>query len=167
MILLEDLREDIRGILGSPCMLRVSRQEKYLLVTDFERRYPDGAGHKMNRLCAAGWTVRPDGGVWQMDPGDEKWLAIIRSAPAEAPASPDDAPPALYSLVLRLTKTPVPAELQPVAPLRFVLKAIDRGDAAAAEARLPAMISVLLRQKKPMPEAVGRYLNYALRNQLI
>ena len=72
----------------------------------------------------------------------------------------------LYSLAVRLTRTPSAAEDQPVAPLRLLIKAVDTGRADCVLRAFPPLLSALLREKKPLPEAAGWVLCRALNRHL-
>lgn len=161
MILLKDLRGEVRQKLGAPCMLRVGREDDCLFVTDAPKRLSDSADAR-TALEAGGWDVRPVGGLWRLDLGEDRWRSFIRSVPRENGPDPMEASLQLYSLAKRLTKAPVPAEDQPLLPLRVLLKALDSGKADAVTRFFPSYLAVLLREKKPMPEAAGWIINWAM-----
>ena len=161
MILLKDLRGEVRQKLDGPCMLRVCREDDCLFVTDAPKRLSDSADAR-TALEAGGWDVRPSGGLWRLDFREDRWRSFIRSVPRENGPDPMEASLQLYSLAKRLTKAPVPAEDQPLLPLRVLLKALDSGKADAVTRFFPSYLAVLLREKKPMPEAAGWIINWAM-----
>lgn len=162
MILLKDLRGEVRQKLDAPCMLRVCREDDCLFVTDAPKRLSDSADATRTALEAGGWDVRPVGGLWRLDLGEDRWRSFIRSVPREEGPDPMEAPIPLYSLAKRLTKAPVPAEDQPLLPLRVLFKAMDSGKAEAVLRFFPPYLAVLLREKKPMPEAAGWMFYWAM-----
>ena len=162
MILLKDLRGEVRQKLDVPCMLRVGREDDSLFVTDAPKRMLDSADAVRTALEAEGWDVRPVGGLWRLDLMEERWRRFIRSVPREEGPDPMAASLQLYSLAKRLTKAPTPAEDQPLLPLRVLLKAMDSGKAEAVLRFFPPYLAVLLREKKPMPEAAGWMINWAM-----
>ncbi len=162
MILLKDLRGEVRQKLGAPCMLRVGREDDCLFVTDAPKRLSDAADAARDALEAEGWDVRVLGGLWRLDLRAERWHRFIRSVPREEGPDPMAASLQLYSLAKRLTKAPVPAEDQPLLPLRVLLKALDSGRKEAVLRFFPPYLAVLLREKKPMPEAAGWMLYWAM-----
>lgn len=162
MILLKDLRGEVRQKLNAPCMLRVGREDDCLFVTDAPKRLSDAAAAARDTLEAGGWDVRPVGGLWRLDLGKDRWRSFIRSVPREEGPDPMVASLQLYSLAKRLTKAPVPAENQPLLPLRVLLKAVDSGKAEAVLRFFPPYLAVFLRGKKPMPEAAGWMLYWAM-----
>ena len=162
MILLKDLRGEVRQKLGAPCMLRVCWEDDCLFVTDAPKRLSDAADATRAALQAVGWDVRPVGGLWRLDLREERWRSFIRSVPREEGPDPMEAPLPLYSLAKRLTRAPVPAEDQPLLPLRVLLKALDSGRAEAVLHFFPPYLAGLLREKKPMPEAAGWMLTWAM-----
>ena len=162
MIQLKDLRGEVRQKLDGPCMLRVGREDDCLFVTDAPKRLSDAADAARDALQAVGWDVRPVGGLWRLDLGEDRWRSFIRSVPREKEPDPMAASLQLYSLAKRLTKAPVPAEDQPLLPLRVLLKALDSGKAEAVLCFFPPYLAVLLREKKPMPEAAGWMLTWAM-----
>lgn len=161
MILLKDLRGEVRQKLDAPCMLRVCREDDCLFVTDAPKRLSDSADAR-TALEAGGWDVRVLGGLWRLDLRAERWRSFIRSVPREEGPDPMEAPLPIYSLAKRLTKAPVPAEDQPLLPLRVLLKALDSGRAEAVLRFFPPYLAVLLREKKSMPEAAGWMLYWAV-----
>ena len=166
MILLKDLRGEVRQKLDAPCMLRVCREDDCLFVTDFPGRFPEKAGEKKTALEEADFDVRPSGRLWRIDPGRAMWDAFIESFPREELPDPMDVPLPLYSLARRLTGKAVPAADQPLVPLRILLKAADTGDAEKVIRLLPPILSACLREKKPLPEAAGWVLCRALNRHL-
>ena len=162
MILLKDLRGEVRQKLGAPCMLRVGREDDCLFVTDAPKRLSDSADAARDALQTVGWDVRPSGGLWRLDLGEDRWHSFIRSVPREEGPDPMEASLQLYSLAKRLTRAPVPAEDQPLLPLRVVFKALDSGKAEAVTRFFPPYLAGLLREKKPMPEAAGWILTWAM-----
>ena len=162
MILLKDLRGEVRQKLGAPCMLRVCREDDCLFVTDAPKRLSDAADAARTALQAVGWDVRPVGGLWRLDLGEDRWRSFIHSVPREEGPDPMESSLPLYSLAKRLTKAPVPAEDQPLLPLRVLLKALDSGKEEAVTRFFPPYLAVLLREKKPMPEAAGWILYWAM-----
>ena len=162
MILLKDLRGELRQKLNTPCMLRVGREDDCLFVTDAPKRLSDAAAAARTALEAGGWDVRPVEGLWRLDLGEDRWRSFIRSVPREEGPDPMEASLQLYSLAKRLTKAPVPAEDQPLLPLRILFKALDSGKAEAVTRFFPPYLAVLLREKKPMPEATGWMLTWAM-----
>ena len=162
MILLKDLRGELRPKLDGPCMLRICREDDCLFVTDAPKRLSDAAAAARTVLEAGGWDVRPVGGLWRLDLEKDRWRSFIRSVPREEGPDPMEASLQLYSLAKRLTKAPVPAEDQPLLPLRVLLKALDSGKAEAVLHFFPPYLAVLLREKKPMPEAAGWMLTWAV-----
>ncbi len=162
MILLKDLRGEVRQKLDGPCMLRVGREDDCLFVTDAPKRLSDAADAARAELQAGGWDVRPVRGLWRLDLREDRWRSFIRSVPREEGPDPMEAPLQLYSLAKRLTKAPVSAENQPLLPLRVLLKAMDSGKAEAVLRFFPSYLAVLLREKRPMPEAAGWIINWAM-----
>lgn len=162
MILLKDLRGELRQKLDGPCMLRVGREDDCLFVTDAPKRLSDSADAARTALEEEDWDVRAIGGLWRLDLRKERWRRFIRSVPRENGPDPLEASLPLYSLAKRLTKAPVPAEDQPLLPLRVLLKAMDSGKADAVTRFFPSYLAVLLREKKPMPEAAGWILYWAM-----
>lgn len=166
MILLGDLRRMIAGRLDAPCMLRICRDDGCLFVTDFPARRPERSGDAERLLKGDGWAVSRAGSLWRLDPGPALWGQIIESVPKEELPDPSSVSLALYSAARRLTGADVPAGLQPVLPLRVVLKAVDAGDADRVLRFLPAFLSALQREKKPLPQAAGRLIVWALNRRL-
>lgn len=166
MILLSDWRRHLAGQLNAPCMLRVCRDDGCLFVTDYPARFPGNAGQVRRALEAAGWDVRPSGSLWRLDPGEEMWRGFIRSLPREKPPDPLRVSLPLYSLAVRLTGKPTAAEAQPIAPLRLLIKAMDKGDADHVLRAFPPLLSALLREKKPLPEAAGWALIWAMNRNI-
>ena len=166
MILLADLKRAVKQTIGGSCMLRVCREDDCLLVTDAPLRFPERAAQIKNALEAAGWDVRPSGGLWRLDPGQEMWGGIIRSVPREDLPDPAQVSLPLYSLAVRLTRAPAPAERQPKLPLRVLLKAIEAGDADRVLRFFPPFLAARLREKQPMPEAAGWALVWAMNRHI-
>ena len=165
-MMLDGFRQELVKALDAPCMLRVCREDDCLFVTDFPGRFPERAGEKKTALEEAGFDVRPSGRLWWIDPGRAMWDAFIESFPREELPDPMDVPLPLYSLARRLTGKPVPAAIQPLVPLRILLKAADAGDAEKVIRLLPPVLSACLREKKPLPEAAGWVLCRALNRHL-
>ena len=143
-------------------MLRISREDDCLFVTDAPKRLSDAAAAALAALQAVGWDVRPVGDLWRLDLREDRWCSFIRSVPRENGPDPMKASLPMYSLAKRLTKAPVPAEDQPLLPLRVLLKALDSGKAEAVLRFFPSYLAGLLREKRPMPEAAGWILTWAM-----
>ena len=166
MILLSDWRSRLVRLLDGGCMLRVCRDDGCLFVTDYPARCPENAGRARRALEADGWDVVPSGRLWRLDPGEEMWRAFIRSVPREELPDPLHVSLPLYSLAVRLTRTNSAAEDQPVAPLRLLIKAVDTGRADCVLRAFPPLLSALLREKKPLPEAAGWALIWAMNRNI-
>lgn len=165
MILANDLKRQVRGCLSAPCMLRLSRDDDALFVTDLPRREPDGR-EKAAALSGAGFSVREKDGLWLIDPDDALWRAVIRQAPDEPLLIRADTPAQLAFLAVRLCRDPVPEHLQPVRPLRLLLKCIDLKQADRFAQRMPPLLAGYLRARRPLPRAAGQYLIWALNHQV-
>ena len=166
MILPDEFRRRAAGQLDARCMLRVCRDGGCLFVTDYPARCPENAGRARCALEADGWDVVPSGRLWRLDPGKEMWRAFIRCVPREELPDPLRVSLPLYSLAVRLTRTPSAAEDQPVAPLRLLIKAVDTGRADEVLRAFPPLLSALLREKKPLPEAAGWTLIWAMNRNI-
>ena len=166
MILLNDWRRRIARQLDGACMLRVCRDDGCLFVTDYPARFPETAEEKKTALEEAGFDVLASGRLWRIDPGRAAWDDFIDSMPREELPDPADVPLPLYSLARRLTVKAVPAASQPLVPLRIFLKAADTGDADRLTRLFPPLLSALLREKKPLPEAAGWALIWAMNRNI-
>ena len=161
MITLETLRENVQAFLPGPCMLKTCRQEDWLFVSDVPRRQPAW------KAQAPGWEIREKDSLLFLDPDPSLWAAVIDSVPKESLPDITEANLLLRSLALRLTRAPVPAERQPILPLRILFKAVSSGDTGTVLRRLPPLLSALQREKQPLPEACGWALIWAMNRGLI
>ena len=158
--LLEPLRDSLRALLGVPCFIRRSRNEDALLVTDALRTGRD-ADALLERLEQSGdWQVRRDDYLLQLDPSPALWQKLILSAPPCDEYRPEAYPdyPFLASCAIRLAHMNVPAEKQPLAPLRMTLKYLEAGEFNRLQDDLPQAVAVLQRKHSPLPGAAGLYI---------
>ena len=158
--LLEPLRDSLRALLGVPCFIRRSRNEDALLVTDALRVARD-ADELPERLEQSGdWQVRRDGDLLQLDPSPALWQKLILAAPLCNEYRPEAYPdyPFLASCAIRLSQMNVPAEKQPLAPLRMTLKCLEAGEFKRLQEELPQAVAVLQRKHSPLPGAAGLYI---------
>ena len=158
--LLEPLRDSLRALLGVPCFIRRSRAENALFITDAVRKAANAAA-MMDRLAQSGkWCAWREGDLLQLDPSPALWHELMISAPLCAERRPEAYPdyPFLASCALRLAAGNVPAEIQPVEPLRMTLKLLEAGELGRIQEELPRTVAVLQRNHMPLPEAAGLYI---------
>ena len=157
MSALDALRLRASAALHQKGFLRRDRLGTALFVTDYCKRTTD-LSEAIAALTAAQFTVSERNGLWQLDLTKDGWTAFIRSIPScPVPPLTDENLP-LYSLATRLTRHPVAAEVQPIAPIRLTLLCLDASDEKRLLRELPPMLADCLKQKLPVPEAAGRLI---------
>ena len=164
--LLEPLRNSLRVSLGVSCFIRRSRREDALFVTDVLLRKGRDTETALDALRRQkDWILIPEGRLIHLDPAPELWHRLIDSAPRCGVGRPEQYPeyPFLAACALRLVKEPVPADMQPVAPLRLTLKRLEAGELGRLQEELPPLAAVLQRKHSALPEAAGWYI-LSLRN---
>ncbi len=157
MSALDALRERAAAALDGRGFLRRDRLGTALFVTDYGKRTTDISA-ALSALAEAQLTVEEKNGLWRLDLTNEGWTALIQSIPpcAVPPATDENLP--LYSLAVRLTRHPVDAAMQPVAPIRLTLLCLDAGDTGRLLRELPPLLADCLKQHLPVPEAAGRLI---------
>ncbi len=155
----------IRDKLGAGCFLRRSRDDDALWVSDQPRRVRDaGTLEKLAcELAEIGIVCRTDEAtrLWRMDLSDEAYAELADKLPRTPPKFPDnDRLLDAYALCRLLLGKPSPIGIQPLCPLRAVLKRFD-GNAAPMLALISSLhesCAELIRRKMPLPSAAGGVL---------
>ena len=155
--------EELRNILGPNGFLRLYGQDRFLYVSDAPRRVP------RETLARLQYTMRETGFAVETGPSDlllidlqpSRWERLLSSFPlAEAAPFPDDGRLLdVYALMRLLMRHPSAFELQPMDPVRAVLKRYSLRDGLPALApRLIAQCAQRLRRKAPLPSALANVL---------
>lgn len=155
--------EELRNMLGSNGFLRLYGQDQFLYVSDAPRRV------SRETLARLQYTMRETGFTAETGPSDlllidlqpSRWERLLRSfSHAEAALFPGDGRLLdVYALMRLLMRHPSAFELQPMDPVRAVMKRYTQRDGLPALAPLLiAQCAERLRRKAPLPTALADVL---------
>ena len=163
IMLLDELRREIRGILGEKCFLRISKEMDALLVSDAPRR--GMTPNARNQLIRQGFELSEQNRILSIDLGRERWVSLIRGLPPCEDFDFNEGNCALYSIYRRLKDVPALPENQPVLPIRMGLKWLGAGDEASFARYMPGILADALRQKQERPAALARLISMYMKNR--
>lgn len=154
MTVLSPLRQEIRGIIGVPCMVQRDRAGRALFYSDFPLR----AAAAEEALCAAGFTVRLKGAYRLIDLSRERYHALYAALPALPlpPMTQDNALMIASCDMLRRHQSPLAS--QPLNCLREALMLVDSGQHQQLALRMQAWLADALRDHLPAPSATAELL---------
>lgn len=134
-----------------------------LLISDYPRHGDEKSVEE--KIGAAGFSVSVSNGLALIDALPERYNALLSGLAEEAPFVPPEELRYLYALSMHLQKEHTPSAMQPLAPVRFVLKALEAGDFDALNEKLPPIIALLQRQHQPLPSGAGTLILRAIREK--
>ncbi len=170
---LAELRAQCRAlcaIAGPGHFLRRSGSDDFLFVSDLPRHAPAQKPEAaLAALARAGFVCHEAGGLLFLDASLERYEGLLGQLPLTPPSLPvDEALHPAYALCSLLLAHPAPLALQPLAPLRRVLKLTEAPSPAPmlqAVAALHQEAALALRQRRPLAHGAGQVLAAWLRGQ--
>ena len=160
------------GCPARPPFLRRSQDSRSLLCSDAPRRLHDPGG-AARLFSAAGIPFFQEGGLWFLDAPLAWYREVSLSPPPSYPPPQEEGLMAIASLCRLLLAHPCAIGVQPLGPVREVLKAMEAGEdqVLLLAKTLPPCIAALLRKKEPLPALAGdllaRWLAGRLEKELI
>ncbi len=165
-LLVEPLRQECYGLLArddTRCFLHRSEDDCSLFVSDLPRRVTDAAlNDTLLALDRAGYKAWVRQGLVHVDASLPKWETVLSPLPLQPPPLPhNDLLHPAYALCRLLLLHPAELNLQPLGPLREMVKWADPLTLKPCLTHIPKLhehCALLLRQGQPLPHAAGRVL---------
>ena len=152
---LDGWRKELHALLPGGFLRRA--QGDALLVSDAPRHITD-VKSALSALENAGFPAEAKNGLLYIDGSPAKYRALAADAPFRDIPACAEGNAYLYALALRLLRHPAPPEEQPPALLRLTLKMLDAGDEQGLARELPPLLAACQRQKKTLPTAAGYWI---------
>lgn len=152
---LNALKEEVVSLIGAPCMVQRDRTGRALFFSDYIRRGIAGAD---GRLKAAGFAPEAENGCAHIGLTQEKGARFLGSLPEKALPPMDEANAlavfCCQALDLHAGRSGMPA----ARTLQRALLLWDAGQTTALALLLHKELAIALRNKSPVPVALGRLL---------